>query len=298
MLKSFKQLKNLVLDFDNVYMVHQDILLDISANLNTLTLNLPDITNHFEIIIPKSVTILTINITDYCNIDLTGKIPNTVTNLTLSNYTGILSDVIPKDIVTLSLISCNKLDSSYEYNKLKTLSLISESNDIGFIPNSVTTLIFKYNCPLKLSQIPIQIQTLHIGQYKLEDGEVIKFPNIKTLTLGDYFNIELKPGSIPETVTELNLGSLHDLVLTEGIIPNSVKKLTFGDKFKQKLTPGMIPESVTELKLPHEYDHDLTEISKREGIKINQDYRSYICDLEFPDNVKEDILRGLNKPIC
>jgi hypothetical protein len=40
----------------------------------------------------------------------------------------------------------------------------------------------------------------------------------------------------------------------------------------------------------------LNEIS-RPGRVINQDYRSYICDLQLPDNVKKDILRDLDKPI-
>jgi hypothetical protein len=295
-----KQLINLDLVFVLNNIPNFDLI--IPNKIQTLSLFLNIINSTFNIKISASVTTLSVKfplrlLTEF---KLDGIIPETIKNLTLFIYKHPLSNVIPKQIETLTLINCNCITfNSDDYKELKMLSvtLTAPKKDELKIPPSVTTLIFKFYCPIKLSEIPSHIQTLHIGQYTLEDGEVIKFPNIKTLTLGDYIDLPLQ-GSIPESVTELNLGSCNNLVLTEGIIPNSVKKLTFGVDFKQKLTPGMIPESVTELKLPHDYEHDLTEISKRESIKINQDYRSYICDLEFPDNVKEDILRGLNKPIC
>jgi hypothetical protein len=289
-LSRLKNLTNLVLDFKSTQI--KDSVLKIPDNVQTLAINFKNLE---------------------CEIDLNPIIPKSVTNLTLFNYGKPLSNDIRKQIETLSLTSCHELnatsescftalsilvnsqiskirrtfntedprasselDNSDNYDKLTTLSFTEYVNteyNLN-IPSHVTTLIFKGYCPLKLSKIPDHINTLHIGKYR--KGEDIIFPStIINLTLGNDIAVLLKKGSIPE----------------------GVKKLTFGNDFKQKLKPEIIPDSVDELNLPHNYDHDLKEIF-RSGRKINKDYKSYICDLELPDNVKENILRDLHKPIC
>ena len=302
-LKKLTELKNLDLTF--IYKNGNPINLIIPDKIQTLDLFL-NIDSTFKVTIPDSVTTLSIKfpMIGKSEIKLDNIIPKTVTNLTLREYKYSLINVIPNQIETLTLYNCDDISSIIsKYTELKTLSLtdyneyrnpIVKSN----IPPSVITLIFRYLCPIKLSEIPEHIKNLHIGQYILEEGEDIKFPStIETLTFGDEFNLLLKPGIIPDSVTELNLGSCNYIDLTEGIIPKSVKKLTFGDDFNKELTSEMIPDSVLELKLPHKYDHDLKDIL-RPNRKINQEYRSYICDLGLPDNVKKDILEELHKPIC
>ena len=299
-LKKLTELKNLNLSIEYDFPIN----FRIPDKIQTLSLSLIIYSNS-KVNIPDSVTTLSIKFPiNESNIKLDNIIPITVKNLTLDNYTHPLINVIPNQIETLTLVNCDDISFiSDEYKELKSLSFkyynpIDKSTILTLpIPLSVITLIFSDTCLIKLSEIPEHIKNLHIGRYILE-GEDIKFPStIETLTFGDEFNLLLKPGIIPDSVTELNLGSCNYIDLTEGIIPKSVKKLTFGDDFNKELTSEMIPDSVLELKLPHKYDHDLKDIL-RPNRKINQEYRSYICDLELPDNVKKDILEELHKPIC
>jgi hypothetical protein len=308
-LQSLKNLKNLVLNFINEDIQYMFVL-TIPNGIETLTLKLPtqfnSIVPNFQLTIPDTVTTLAINLM-YSNIKLLDIIPKNVTNLTVTNSTFAISRSSdnPKlgfdstKIETLTLESC--VETVDSYTNLKTLSLIDVTDTaIGTIPDSVTTLIYRY-CKTSLEHInnAKELKTLHIEEISGEEisGEVTKLPNtITALTFSDDTKLPENPSFIPESVTELNLGSCYELDLSKVTIPQNVKKLTFGYNFNQKLTSKMIPETVTELNLPHAYEHDLNEISRPSRV-INQDYRSYICDLQLPDNVKKDILRDLDKSI-
>lgn len=105
------------------------------------------------------------------------------------------------------------------------------------------------------------------------DGELVIPRSVRYLSLKYYKNTP-SPGSIPNTVTHLELGNrvilpgvipdsvihldLGDHNLTPGIIPNSVTHLFTGE-FNRTFEPGSIPTSVRHLELGGSFDQKLTK---------------------------------------
>lgn len=100
--------------------------------------------------------------------------------------------------------------------------------------------------------IPSSVRYLSLKYYKKSPlpGSI---PNSVThLELGDR---DILPGVIPDSVVHLDLGN-HNL--SPGIIPNSVTHLFAGD-FNRTFEPGSIPNSVTYLELGFYFDQKLTK---------------------------------------
>ena len=229
-------------------------------------------------------------------------VPTSVTNLTLENYRrsfAFMSDIEKSEIETMTLKNCSILNNLKDFPKLKTLSIFNTVIKRAMydeLPSSVTTFICKGICLIKLKDIPDSVNTLHIEKYLSEDKE-IKFPkNLTDLTIG-HIKLLLQPGFIPKTVKNLTINlNRQTFIELKDVIPDSVETLTFGDDFNQELNPELIPDSVKKLNLPYKYDKDITAISK-EGREIVQDYRSYIYDLDLPDDIKREILLEEGKSI-
>src|SRR5438477_267403 len=79
------------------------------------------------------------------------------------------------------------------------------------------------------------------------NDRLIKFPNLKKLTLGKNVNQPLKEGDLPSNLTLLTFGSCFDQPLKEGDLPSNLTQLTFCSYFNQPLKEGVLPSNLTQL---------------------------------------------------
>jgi hypothetical protein len=233
-------------------------------------------------IIPNSITRLKFNRL-FTSLILPNCIPDSVTDLIFEKFTLDLQiNSIPKSVISLKFGEFfgrySYEDDIYDYTKIipnsvKYLTLGNffdlEAIVPGFIPNSVTHLIFAENFESNIIPgfIPNSVTHLTFGRYFNNDITDCIPNSVTHLTFGYCFNKNIK-GCIPNSVTHLIFGDLFNKPICEYegdtsffrkmfgfsykkvielYIPNSVTNLTFGKWFYQSI---IIPQSVINLTLP------------------------------------------------
>src|SRR5436305_6702527 len=81
------------------------------------------------------------------------------------------------------------------------------------------------------------IRLLYDSNESMND-RLTKFPNLKKLKFGRYYNQPLKEGYLPSNLTQLTFGYEFNQLLKEEYLPSTLTKLTFGRKFNQPLKEG------------------------------------------------------------
>ncbi|KAN0006530.1 hypothetical protein ACTFIU_003243 [Dictyostelium citrinum] len=122
----------------------------------------------------------------------------------------------------------------------------------GSLPNALE--IFKNNHHVIRGQCPNDSWNQKIGadffppSIAYIDFVIYPDANLKTIKFGRYFTQSIIPFSIPNTVTDLDLGeSLTNPSLLPNSIPSSVIKLTLSEGFVKSLQSDSIPTTVKEL---------------------------------------------------
>ncbi|GAM28960.1 hypothetical protein SAMD00019534_121360 [Acytostelium subglobosum LB1] len=124
---------------------------------------------------------------------------------------------------------------------------------VGTIPSSVTEVHFDYGVEvLHNGVIPSSVEKLSItGQHpKWVDIRPGAIPNSVTdLRLNGCGALNLDNGLIPNSVVNLFIepGWIVEFSLLPGYIPSSVRSLTFGEGFKEEISPHVLPQSLTQL---------------------------------------------------
>src|SRR5436305_11764553 len=92
------------------------------------------------------------------------------------------------------------------------------------------------------------IRLLYDSNESMND-RLTKFPNLKKLTFGHYFNQPLKDGYLPSNLTQLTFGSRRlpcfNQPLKEGDLPSNLTQLTFCVDFNQP-SKGYLPSNLTQ----------------------------------------------------
>jgi len=199
--------------------------------------------------IPDSVTDL--RITDICNDSWDG-IPNSVKTLHINR--GKIPQTIPTNLTHLTIGSGHNTSlASYNFDSLTHLSLGSTFNqkiNLWNIPYTIThlTLGNSFNKSIKYCN-PDHIQSLILGDSFNQPFDIV-CPSLTFLQFGRDFNQHISPNQIPN-VTHLNFGYHFNQDI---IIPKTVTHLTFGDKFNKYL--NRIPDSVTHLTVGYYFKFD------------------------------------------
>ncbi|EGC29359.1 hypothetical protein DICPUDRAFT_99857 [Dictyostelium purpureum] len=141
--------------------------------------------------------------------------------------------------------------------------ILDANSFIKYTPNLKTLQVHsKYTHQLTFKNIPPSVTELFLGintshtsqkliyEYRLPDG-------IRRLTLGDYVTAPIEPGYLPNGITDLSLGSNNKVV--HGSIPNTVTKLDLGLYYNRELPSDSLPESLTHLVFAFDYDTKLAQ---------------------------------------
>eukprot|EP01132_Coremiostelium_polycephalum_P002678 gene2678-3323_t len=195
---------------------------------------------------------------------------------------------IPESVESLSL---HMMDKITDVNS----TLFVNSLQPGSIPSSVVDFEFDHilvrHDPHGI--IPRSVQNIKVYNFIYVNGEKNLFPSwikklfiysdepidnlepecfqskesssIVSLYLSYSFqNQELKPGIIPDTVKNLNIGGFNN-PMGPGAFPQALQAITFLG-FSQAIDEGIIPDSVTSLSF-YNYDHHLETISLPNSLK-------------------------------
>ena len=92
---------------------------------------------------------------------------------------------------------------------------------------------------------------------------------LRRLYFNDNFNTPLQPGSIPSSVTYLQLGKSYNQPLPLNLFPSSssLRHLVLGDRFNRSIEPGVLPPSLRRLSLGFDFNRPLLPGSLPEGIQ-------------------------------
>ncbi|KAN0050971.1 hypothetical protein ACTA71_004277 [Dictyostelium dimigraforme] len=143
--------------------------------------------------------------------------PNLITLILIISNTTIPSNVLPDSITSLKLQDYDwHLENDFKFN------------DSNFYPSSLKRLVL--NCKVKKS-------IKHIN-----------LPNtIENLKFGCNYNrpIIMKSISIPTSVTKLTINC--NILIEDGVLPNSIKKLKFGEFYGFKFQSNQLVPQTTEI---------------------------------------------------
>ncbi|KAN0035757.1 hypothetical protein ACTA71_005048 [Dictyostelium dimigraforme] len=148
----------------------------------------------------------------------------------------------------------------------------------GVLPNSIQTLYFgnKFSQPLKPNCLPKSLKKLvGIGNLKLESENVLNKLNLLTeLDLGNYDH-PIDNNFLPPNLKSLNLGILNQCLI-KGSLPNSITFLDMGLFYNHRIDVGILPTSLNHLILSKQFNKPLDDDNGVESIPFN-------CSiLEFP----------------
>ncbi len=193
------------------------------------------ISNFHGISIPEGVVKLRFE--GYLIDSIKGKIPKTVTDISLSEGFGKLEEIsFPENI--------KKIEFGYDFDKR-----------VDWLPNFVclTECRFGASFNTPVAQFP---------------------PNLKKLVFGATFNQSLK-GCLPKKLTHLVLGSFFNKPV-EDTFPESLLCLKFGCYFNHSLK-GCLPKNLLHLKLGSRFDQEIRDCLPKTllrltmGREFNQD---------------------------
>ncbi|GAM23684.1 hypothetical protein SAMD00019534_068590, partial [Acytostelium subglobosum LB1] len=209
---------------------------------------------------------------------LPGMLPSSITSLRFGKGFNqmIAPDTLPSSLNSLSLgrsfsqtITPGALPTSLESLTI-TQGAILDSRSLP--PSLITLIVLEYFYNDRFSQhilLPHTLQTLVLPfffDFPLIDGVsgmAILPQSIRKLKFGVGFNQQLPVGSLPSSLTELNLGGYnHPVTLTDCLASSSssqITSLTFGDSFNQGIMPGALPQSLTLLSLGIQFNQEIAQ---------------------------------------
>ncbi|GAM17253.1 hypothetical protein SAMD00019534_004280 [Acytostelium subglobosum LB1] len=250
-----------------------------------------------------------------------GTLPLSLTQL---RFGLVFSHPLTKGIVPPSMTSCHMgtgFNSSLDGlpQSLTYLSLDSRyDHDLtGSIPQSLSTLHIGETSYKTLTRdgahvLPSSLTSLHIEHmYFNEDSAVpLKYPTgLQSLTLATSFNRlittemfpstltslkfahfdqDILPGTIPPSLTNLQMGYAFNRTLIPGSLPTTLKTLEFGSSFNSYIPMGALPSSLTSLTLGLSFIQDI-ESGVLPPSLINMTVLSKsldLIDIVYPMNLK------------
>ncbi|KAN0042387.1 hypothetical protein ACTFIV_004951 [Dictyostelium citrinum] len=158
--------------------------------------------------------------------------------------TKISVGMLPSSLKELKFHS----DIQFEHGSLpNALEIFRNNHSVirGECPNN------SWNQKIGAGFFPPSIAYIDFGKsfnQEIQVGDLPSGANLKTIKFGRYFTQSIIPFSIPNTVTDLDLGeSLTNPPLLPNSIPSSVIKLTLSEGFVKSLQSDSIPTTVKEL---------------------------------------------------
>ncbi|EGC35348.1 hypothetical protein DICPUDRAFT_33573, partial [Dictyostelium purpureum] len=157
-------------------------------------------------------------------------------------------------------------------------------------------LLDKYNSPFKTANvIPSTLEYLEVGNSFNQDLSIAlsSLKSLRVLRLGDEYNIKLRKGSLPPSLTNIEFGNYVHL-LEPGVIPHSVTDITFKDSFSDKrllsiLVPGSLPP-VVEFKMGHYFNIPIAPSvlpSTIKSLNFSDNFKTKLEDYSIPSSVEK-----------
>jgi len=114
-------------------------------------------------------------------------------------------------------------------------------------PDTIRTLKLYTNYPLSLIVLPKNLESLTLGGFFDQDIRNANFPKSLThLTLGDSFNQDIKDANFPQ-LTWLKFGWNFNKDIRYASLPESLTHLTLGESFNQNIVDANFPQSLTNI---------------------------------------------------
>ncbi|GAM23183.1 hypothetical protein SAMD00019534_063580, partial [Acytostelium subglobosum LB1] len=108
--------------------------------------------------------------------------------------------------------------------------------------------------------IPSSLKSLELNcTYFNFIATMAQCPSLTRFVVNKHFNDPLKVGSLPNTLTELDLRSMFGRPIEPGVLPAGLTRLAMSDYYNQPIPPGVLPEGLTDLSLGDEFDQPLVE---------------------------------------
>ncbi|GAM18375.1 hypothetical protein SAMD00019534_015500 [Acytostelium subglobosum LB1] len=195
--------------------------------------------------LPSSLTHLGIHSFLYSHDILPGTLPNSITHISIphdSFNSKIHDSALPQSLTSmrLSIKFMNKMLQDKVFPKTTIRSLGLEAYSEKRTLSSFTSLT-----SLKLNG----------HTFRMEDLPIMWCPqSVKTLRL-DHTYIVLTAGLLPQTLTHLTLGGTFNEPLTSRMLPDSLIELHLGISFNQQLC---LPNGLTTLTFGNSFDQTLT----------------------------------------
>ncbi|GAM21393.1 hypothetical protein SAMD00019534_045680 [Acytostelium subglobosum LB1] len=124
-----------------------------------------------------------------------------------------------------------------------------------------------YSPQLVANVLPSALQELVFGASFDQDvfGPKVLPPNLKTLIMTQCKQ-PIIVGSLPSTLTHLNLGEAFNQSIEPKALPSSLTRLELGDMFNHPLLPGVLPSSLKWFRLGKQYDQIAESTVLPEGL--------------------------------
>ncbi|KAK5576296.1 hypothetical protein RB653_007437 [Dictyostelium firmibasis] len=246
-----------------------------------------------------------------------GMIGDNVTSLSFSGpfFNEELSDIwLPKYLIHL------KLDIGFQRdikkgqlpNTLESLLLHPDYKGIimpGSIPESVTTLRFKFNSHLNrdsisTKKIPISTTSLELDDDFNQPIRVGDIPqNVTNLSFGKSFSSAIGPNSLPKSTRVLSLGKFKDSV-DHNILQENLISIDFGEYFNRPLFSNMFSfsKSINTIIFGKGFTQPIaskvfSHLNELKTLKFGDHFNSIILADELPNSLTYLDLGGYNKPL-
>lgn len=194
-----------------------------------------------------------------------------------SKYLNKLITPIYFSIITINLkcIDVQKLCKIIEKYKLKIKGILSTnySFEILFLHfKNIKSMTFynyfqsQFQLQLYEFNLLASLEYLEFDQYFNKSLKGIKWPNLKTLVLGNTFNQPIEQNNLPSILEILKFGTDFNQPLGENTLPKSLKRLQFGFYFNYLFTENVLPV-LEYLEFGRYFNHSFNASIKRNKIR-------------------------------
>ncbi|GAM19339.1 hypothetical protein SAMD00019534_025140, partial [Acytostelium subglobosum LB1] len=175
-----------------------------------------------------------------------GSLPDSLTRLEIGeNFSHpIIAGTLPSSLTTLTL------------GMTKEDSLVQS----GQLPDSINTLCLGPGWTSGRIKYPQSLTSLKMSFWRGSFNKEYPLPpTLQTLVINN--NKTIPSGTLPESITSLDLGYSHESALTEGVLPSNIKMLKMGHLYKLKAKETVLPDGLTHLEIDRY--RQLTYVPKR-----------------------------------
>ncbi len=169
-----------------------------------------------------------------------GVLPQSLTNIVFGyDFEQPIKDILPNNLRFI------------EFKNYRALEL-----EPGYLPESLESIKLQkvFSSTLKTCVFPSNLSRLSLRSYSNIDRFSLP-KKIRVLKLGIFQ--PLKPGMLPDSLTELAISSYVNAIVNVGALPRGLLSLDLGFTFNQLLVLGMLPDSLTKLSLGAHFNQEL-----------------------------------------